>query len=42
MIQYTILHSDRAINIRGYNMRGKYPEDVEEIIKDVFDSIIVN
>ena len=42
VIQYTILHSDRAINIRGYNMRGKYPEDVEEIIKDVFDSIIVN
>ena len=42
VIQYTILHSDRAINIRGYNMNGKYPEDAEEIIRGIFDSIIVN
>ncbi len=42
VIQYSLLHSDRTINIRGYNMMGKYPEEIEETIKEVFDSIIVN
>jgi hypothetical protein len=42
VIQYTLLHGDRAINIRGYNMLGKYPAEIEETIKEVFDSIIVN
>lgn len=42
VIQYTILHGDRAINIRGYNMLGKYPAEIEETIKEIFDSIIVN
>ena len=42
VIQYTILHSDRAINIRAYNVYGDYPEDAEAIIRDVFNSIVVN
>lgn len=42
VIQYTILHSDRAINIRAYNLNGEYPEDAEAIIRDVFNSIVVN
>ena len=42
VIQYTILHSDRAINIRAYNLYGEYPEDAEAIIRDVFNSIVVN
>lgn len=42
VIQYSILHSDRAVNIRGYNLNGEYPEEIEEIIKGVFDSVIVN
>ena len=42
VVQYSILHSDRAVNIRGYNLNGEYPEEIEEIIKGVFDSVIVN
>ncbi len=41
VIQYTVLHNDRAVNIRGYNPNGEYPEEIEEIIKKVFDSVIV-
>ena len=42
VIQYSIFHSDRVVNIRGYNPNGEYPEAVEEIIKGIFDSVIVN
>ena len=42
VIQYSILHSDRAINIRAYNMSGEYPPEAETLIQLIFDSVIVN
>ena len=42
VIQYSLFHSDRAVNIRCYNINGEYPQDAEEIIRGIFDSVIVN
>lgn len=42
VIQYTIFHSDRAVNIRGYNYNISYPEEAEVLIQQIFDSIIVD
>lgn len=42
VIQYSLYHSNRVVNIRAYNMSGLYPADAEEIIRGIFDSIVVN
>ena len=42
VIQYSILHSDRAINLRAYNLNQEYPPEAEALLKVIFDSVIVN
>ena len=42
VIQYSILHSDRAINLRAYNLNQEYPPEAETLLKVIFDTIVVN
>ncbi len=41
VIQYSILDGNKAINMRAYNSLTDYPAEAEEILRTIFDTIII-
>ncbi|MCR5297361.1 MAG: hypothetical protein K6E17_08105 [Clostridiales bacterium] len=41
VIQYSILDGNKAINMRAYSFQTDYPAEAEEILRTIFDTIII-